>query len=100
LVDYRVTGQYRQDIHASVCAESTEEAATKAANLFQKWLEEGLMSEMEGISFGPDEPSLDEEVHVTQAKDATVESPTYWTDIEEVEIRQKGDGAWEAAVTP
>ena len=86
---FSVTGIYRQEIHASIDAESTEDAAKKAMAMFEEWLVD--MKERDGISLGPEEPWLDEDVLVTQAKDSTPEDPRYWTETQEVMVLREGD---------
>ena len=89
--DYIVTGMYRQEIHARISAPGDEEAARKAFEMFQEWLLT-MPAEMEGISFGPEDPSLDEEMRFTYAKDHTREDPTYWTKTTEMNVWQDHDG--------
>lgn len=82
---YRVTGQYRQDIHATVDADSDADAVRKATRLFRKWLET-MSNDVEGVSFGPEETTLDDDVLVTQPRDPTPDDRTYWTQSVELSI--------------
>ena len=81
---YQVIGQYRQDIHASVDADSTEDAVRKANTLFEKWLET-LADDVEGISFA-EAATLDDAVLVTEARSPTPDDRSYWTPAEELSI--------------
>ena len=83
--DYIVTGLYRHEIKARISAAGDEEAGRKAFEMFQEWLLT-MPGEMEGISFGPEDPTLDEELSMTYAKTPSPESPTYWTETTEMEV--------------
>ena len=90
--NYHVTGQYRQDIHASIDAESNEDAVRKANVLFEKWME-AMSTDVEGISFGPEEATLDDDVLVSQARNPTRQDRSYWTQAVELSIYEIMDKA-------
>lgn len=92
-----ITGVYRQEIHARGEAATDEEAAAKALRMFQEWLLT-MPAEMEGISFGPEDPSLDEQMTLAFAKDHTREDPTYWTERKEMEVYEDTDGEIQVTV--
>ena len=92
---YRVTGLYRQEIHADITAASAKEAAIEARRRFDQWVETG--EEGPGVSFGPEEPEMDEEVEVSMAKDWTPEDPTYWTDPEDIYVWPNKEGEYQAS---
>ena len=90
LRNFQVTGQYRQDIHADVEATDERAALVKASEMFEKWLEK--VDDLEGITFGPDEASLDEGVLITEARTPTKEDPSCWTRQEEYLIYRDSEG--------
>ena len=92
---YRVTGLYRQEIHADITAASAEEAAIEAMRRFDQWVETG--EEGPGISLGPEEPEIDEEVLISLAKDPTPEDPTYWADQEDLYVTRNVEGEYRAS---
>lgn len=91
LKSFIVTGIYRQEIHAEGVARTTEEAAAIAFEMFQEWLLDMPMDK-EGISFGPEDPFLEEEMSLTFAKEWTHEDPSYWTEREEIDVWADSEG--------
>lgn len=92
-----VTGIYRQEIHARGEAATDEEAAAKAFRMFQEWLLTMPM-DMEGISFGPEDPSLEEQMTLTFAKNPTQEDPSYWTERKEMDVWEDSRGRCRCAL--
>lgn len=78
MTKYVVTGQYRQDIDATVDADSEEDAVRQANSLFMKWMET-MTEDVAGISFGPPEATLDDDVLVSQARAPTPDNRSCWT---------------------
>jgi hypothetical protein len=68
-----------------VDTESDADAVRKANTLFLKWLET-MSDDVEGVSFGPEEATLDDDVLVTQPRDPTPDDRTYWTEPVELSI--------------
>lgn len=92
---FHVTGVYHQEIHAQIGdALTKEEAILKAMALFDEWMLTMPAGGLPGVSFGPEEPCLNEDVTITEARDPTPEDPRYWTEREEIEVWRK-DGGWE-----
>ena len=88
---YIVTGIYRQEIHANIDALSEEEAAIKAMELFEKWLET-MPDSIPEISFGPEPAFLDEDVLIRSAQDPSPSDPFYWSNIKELIVCRDKEG--------